>query len=335
MTFRIFVTGSGIATDAETLLRNEGCVLLQGDPGDTATEIAQKIADFCPDALIVRQGNISEDVIAASPKLRVICKHGTGTDNIDVKAASSLNIPVMYTPNANYESVAEHTLALILSLYRKIPDQDRKVRSGKFDKKHFSGQELLGKTLGLVGFGRVARRLSELVAPFDVKVIVYHPSGKKEKLPSHISKVASLTDILTHSDIVSLHAPLTTETQGMIDSRAFAKMKNGACLINTARGLLVNEAHLIKALEDGKLGGAALDTYEVEPPAAGSPLHSFDNVVLTMHTAGNSDSSLRKMAMGSARNVLAALRNEPLDPSSLKNAEQISRDLLTDSVDDS
>ena len=328
MTFRIFVTGSGIVRDAETLLESEGCTLMQGNAADSSDEIARKVADFCPDALIVRQGQISEDVIAACAKLKVICKHGTGTDNIDIDAASGRNIPVMYTPDTNNESVAEHTLALILSLIRRIPDQDRKIRRGDFDKKGYKGQELLGKTLGLVGFGRVARRLCELVAPFNVKVIAYHLSGKEETLPPYISKVSSLDEILSKSDIVSLHVPLTTQTEGMIDSDALAKMKKGAYLINTARGPLVNEVHLIKALQDGQIGAAALDTFEVEPPAADSPLHFLENVVLTMHTAGNSDTSLRNMAMGAARNVLAALGNEALSPLLVINADQISDDIM-------
>ena len=302
----------------------EGCVLMQGDPKDTSADLERKIAEFQPDALIVRQGEINSDVISASEKLKVICKHGTGTDNIDIDAASNRDIPVMYTPDANYESVAEHTLALILSLIRKIPDQDRTIRRGLFDKKGFGGQDLLGRTLGLVGFGRIARRLSELVAPFHMKVLVYHPSNTDEALPRYISKVSSITDIFSKSDIVSLHVPLTEDTEGMVDSVAFARMKKGAYLINTARGSLVNEDHLVTALQDRQIRGAALDTFAVEPLAKNSPLYHLDNVVMTMHTAGNSDSSLKNMAMDSVRNIMAALKNEPLDPRMVINKEKLS-----------
>lgn len=314
MTFRVFATGSGILKEAQNFLESEGCVLEQGDPADSPADIAQKVARFSADALIVRQGNINDSVIGASANLRVICKHGTGTDNIDIEAASRRNIPVMYTPDANYECVAEHTLGLILSLLRKIPSQDRRIRRGQFDKKGFSGQELLGRTLGLVGFGRIARRLSELVAPFDVAVIVYHPSCTDETLAPHIFKVSSVDEVLRQSDIVSLHLPLLADTKGIIDSDALSKMKKQAYLINTSRGPIVNEGHLIRALEDGQILGAALDTFAVEPMPADSPLYRLDNVVMTMHTAGNSDASLRNMAMGSAHNVLAALRDQPLDP---------------------
>ena len=188
----------------------------------------------------------------------------------------------------------------------------------------FGGQDLLGRTLGLVGFGRIARRLSELVAPFHMKVLVYHPSNTDEALPRYISKVSSITDIFSQSDIVSLHAPLTEDTKGMVDSVAFARMKKGAYLINTARGSLVNEDHLVTALQDRQIRGAALDTFAVEPLAKNSPLYHLDNVVMTMHTAGNSDSSLKNMAMDSVRNIMAALKNEPLDPRMVINKERIS-----------
>ncbi len=321
MSFRVFHTGSGISEEAQEFLVNEGCSLMRGDPVDSAADIARKVRDFSADALIVRQGDINDDVIAASDNLRVICKHGTGTDNIDIDAATRRNVLVMYTPYATVESAAEHTLGLILSLFRQIPDQDKKVRSGDFAKKGFRGQELRGKTLGLVGFGRIARRLSELVAPFNVKVIVNHPSNSEENLAAHVSKVLSLAELLRQSDIVSLHVPLTDATRAMMDREAFALMKKNAYLINTARGLVVKENDLIDALTTGQIMGAALDTYETEPPGSDNPLYQMDNVVLTMHTAGNSDSSLRNMAMGSARNILAALRNETLDPDFVLNSQ--------------
>ena len=296
---------------------------MQGHPEDSSADIVRKLSSFGPDALIVRQGRINEDVITASANLKAICKHGIGTDNIDIQAASRHNIPVMYTPDANYEAVAEHTLGLILALTRQIPRQDARIRRGIFDKTGYSGQELTGKTLGLIGFGRIARRLSELVAPFNLKVIAHHASNSNELLPTYISKERSLTALLSKSDIVSLHVPLTKDTEGMIDASAFEKMKDSAFLINTARGRLVNEAQLIKALQEGRIGGAALDTYDEEPPPSDSPLYKLDNTVLTMHTAGNSDLSLLNMAFGSARNILAVLRNEPLDSRMILNKNHL------------
>jgi D-3-phosphoglycerate dehydrogenase len=323
MTYRVFVTGSGIAKPAQEFLENEGCILIQGDPADSSGDIARKVRSFGADALIVRQGRIDEDVITASANLKAICKHGIGTDNIDIRAASRHNIPVMYTPDATSGAAAEHTLGLILALTRRIPDQDAKIRRGIFDKTGFSGQELTGKTLGLIGFGRIARRLSELVAPFNLKVIAHHTSSSNEPLPPYISKERLLNEVLSKSDIVSLHVPLTEDTEGMIDTGAFEIMKSTAFLINTARGRLVNEGHLIKALQEGLIGGAALDTFDEEPPPPGSPLYALENTVLTMHTAGNSDLSLMNMAFGAAQNILTALRKEPLDTRLVINAKQI------------
>jgi D-3-phosphoglycerate dehydrogenase len=321
VSFRVFATGSCIAQVAKDFLLSEGCVLEQGEPSDAAEDIAEKVAALAADALIVRQGQINDAVIAASENLKVICKHGIGTDNIDIDAASRRGIRVVYTPNANYECVAEHALGLMLSLSRKIPSQDRQTRRGEFSKKGFDGQELQGKTVGLVGFGRIARRLCELLAPFKVSVVTYHPSNTRETLAPYIRKVNSVEEVLRFSDIVSLHLPLDGETRQLIDRDRLEEMKSSAYLINTARGGLVNEAHLIAALKKGQIRGAALDTFEVEPVPPDSPLYDLDNVVLTMHTAGNSDASLARMAMDSATNVLAVLRGDSLDPRIALNGE--------------
>lgn len=313
MNFRIFVTGSGLASAGTALLEQAGCTILQGAPTDAISDIIDKVSIFSPHALIVRQGQITPEVMEACGDLRVICKHGTGVDNIDINGASDRGIPVLYTPDATCESTAEHTLGLILALVRQIPRQDQKVRGGDFNKAGFSGQELLGKTLGLVGFGRIARRLCDLVEPFRMNVIAYHPSCTKELLPSHVSKSISVESIFSDSDFVSLHLPLTPETHGMVNKNMLSTMKQSAYLINTARGPLVNEKDLVDALVNETIKGAAIDTFEVEPPAADNPLYGFSNVVLTMHTAGNSDASLINMATVAASNVLAVLRNEFLD----------------------
>lgn len=313
MNFRVFVTGSGLARCGEDLLKNAGCSTMQGTPTDSSTDIIRKVSTFRPHALIVRQGQITQEVIDACGDLKVICKHGTGVDNIDIDAASARGIPVMYTPDANFESAAEHTLGLLLSLVRQIPQQDRKIREGDFNKASFGGQELLGKTLGLIGFGRIARRLCDLVEPFRMKVVVFHPSCTHEVLPDHVSKSTSIGPVFSSSDFVSLHLPLTPDTHGMVDKTVLSTMKQTAYLINTARGSLINEQDLINALVNGTIAGAAIDTFEVEPPELTNPLCKMSNVVLTMHTAGNSDASLLNMATASASNVLTVLNDEPVD----------------------
>ena len=321
MSFKIFITGSGLAQEAQQLLKKEDCIYETGDPKDSPEDIARKLRQFDPDAIIVRQGNINSMVQEAAKSLKVICKHGVGTDNIDVAAATKRGIPVMYTPLANYESTAEHTLALMLSLARRIPFEDRRIRNGIFDKKQYEGIELFGKFLGLIGFGRIGRRLAELVAPFKMNVVVYHPSCKVENLPQYISKVERVEDLFAQADIVSIHCHLTPETANLINKQAIAQMKAGAYLINTARGGIVNETDLFQALIEKRISGAALDVLAVEPPVEDNPLFKLDNVILSPHVGGASDNSLRNMGSEAIKNVLAILNGSAFDMESLVNKE--------------
>jgi D-3-phosphoglycerate dehydrogenase len=321
MSHRIFITGTRIADIALQLLRDRDCVVEIGDPRDSPEDLARKLARFEPDGLIVRQGRIVGAVQDAAKGLRVICKHGVGTDNIDVAEATRRRIPVLFTPGTNTESVAEHTLGLILSLTRGIPQQDRRIRGGTYEKATYDGRELLGMTLGLVGFGRIARRLCELLAPFEVQVVVYHPSCTIEALAGHVSKAQHLEELLPRADILSLHCPLTSATRGLVNGRTIAQMKKGACIVNTARGGLIDEKHLVEALRSGRLGGAALDVLEDEPAAENSPLLGLDNVILTPHVGGASDRSMTNMGLQAVRNVLAVLEREPVDPRSVLNGE--------------
>ena len=319
--YRIFITGSGLCAPAQEYLLAQTCIALTGDPRDTPEDIATQLRAFQPNALIVRQGKISAAVMdAAGGGLGAICKHGVGTDNIDINAASARNIPVMVTPNANFEAVAQHSLGMILALARRIPSQERRLRGGVFDKAGYDGLELGGRTLGLIGFGRVGRRLAALVAPLGMQVVIYHPSQRAESLPGKARKVDSVEAVFELADILSLHCPLREENRGLINRRSIELMKPGACLINTARGGLIVEAELVQALESGRLGGAALDVFEVEPPAADNPLFALDSVIATPHIAGSSDQSLLNMGRDAVDNVLAVLRGEAVDARSLLNA---------------
>ena len=321
MSYRIFITGSGIVEEAQQLLKKEKCIFEIGDPKDGPEDIARKLRIFKPDGIIVRQGNINSEVQDAAQSLKVICKHGVGTDNIDIEAATKRGIPVMYTPLANYESTAEHTLALILSLVRRIPFEDKRIRSGVFVKKQYDGIELQGKTLGLIGFGRIGRRLAELVAPFKMNVVVYHPSCKVENLPQYISKVERVESLFTQADIISIHCQLKPETGNLINKQTIAQMKGGAYLINTARGGIVNEYDLLQALKEKRISGAALDVFEIEPPAVDNPLFKLENVILTPHIAGASDNSLMNMGIEAIKNVLTVLKGASFDIESLVNKE--------------
>jgi D-3-phosphoglycerate dehydrogenase len=253
--------------------------------------------------------------------LKVICKHGVGVDNIDVAAATRRSIPVMFTPGASTNVVAEHTLALLLALLRRIPQEDKQLRSGVFDKTRYCGTELRGKTVGLIGYGRIARRVAELVAPFQVETLVYHPSATDEVLPQGVSKAKDVEEVLRRSDIVSLHCPLTASTIAMINEQSIERMKQGALLINTARGQIIDEDALVKALRSGRLGGAALDVFATEPLPANHPLLALEQVILTSHVGGSSVASLTHMGMKAAFNVLAVLSGHPVDLSNVLNPE--------------
>ncbi len=319
MSYRIFLTGTRIADVALKILDNNNCIYEIGDPKDTPEDLVRKLKAFNPDGLIVRQGKITAAVQDAAENLRVICKHGVGVDNIDLSAATERGTPVMYTPKANFESTAEHAFALMFSLVRKIPLQDKRIRNGIFDKKGYDGLELLGKTLGIIGFGRIGKRLAELVAPFKMKVLVYHPSQREEALADYIEKVKTPAEIFPRADIISLHCPLNENTRYLINKDSIAAMKDGAYLVNTARGGIINEVDLHQALMNGKLGGAALDAFEKEPPPADHPLFSLDNVIMTTHIGGVSDNSFRNMGIGAVTNVLSVLNGEFPELESLVN----------------
>jgi len=326
VTFRIFITGSGISAEAQKLLEKEDCIFMVGNPLDSPEDIAERLKAFDPDGLIVRQGKINSLVLDAARGLKVICKHGVGTDNIDVNAATDRRIPVFYTPGANFESVAEHTLALILSLTRKIPEQDKRIRNGIFEKKNYDGLELTGKILGIIGFGLIGRRLMELVAPFQMNVIVYHPSITDEVLPKNVRKANHMNMVLEQSDIISLHCPLTSETRGMINKNTIALMKENVILVNTARGGIINEFDLAQALQDGKIKAAALDVFDTEPPRTDNPLFSLENIIFTTHTAGISDNSYKNMGMTSVKHVLSVLKGIPIDRNALINKNYLTND---------
>ena len=315
---RIFVTGPALAEEAKALLSRRGCVCAFGHDGDSPDDIARKLATFQPDGLIVRKGLITEAVIGAAGTLRAISKHGVGVDNIDVAAATARGIPVMITALANYESVAEHTLALIFALSRRIPAQDRKVRQGIWDRGDYGIDDLRGKTLGLVGFGRIARRLVELVRPLEMRVLVFDPYARSA---GSSVRFVDLMELLSLADIVSIHCPLTPETRGLLGRAQLAAMKPTAWIVNTARGAVVDETALIEALRDRRIAGAALDTFSSEPPGPNHPLFAVDSVVVSAHIGGFSRNSFRNMGVGAVENVLAVLDGGMPERACLVNPE--------------
>ena len=318
--FRIFVTGSHIAEEALALLSARECVCRFGTESDGPDMIAQKVREFQPEGLIVRKGIINETVIRASTALKAIAKHGVGVDNIDVAAATKRRIPVMITAEANYESVAEQTLALILAISRRVAAQDRKVKQGIWDRKDFGSGDLRGKCLGLVGFGRIGRRLYELMKPLEMRVLFYDPNVGNHAIAHRVS---DLRELLSEADVVSLHCPLTPQTRHLIGSNEFAMMKPEAFIVNTARGAVIDEKALIEALQEKRIAAAALDTFEKEPPDPRNPLLAMDNVVASAHVSAFSKESFRNMGVGAVENILTVLEGRIPDPPCLINPEAL------------
>jgi len=260
--------------------------------------------------LVVRSATwVDAELIAAGPALRVVGRAGTGTDNIDLEAATRAGILVVNAPNANALSAAEHTLALLLALARRVPEGDRSVRSGGWERKRLGGVELAGKTLGIVGLGRIGRLVAERARAFGMSLLVYDPFVSGDPGALGAERVSRLEDLMTRSDFVTLHVPLTPETRGLIGEEALRHARPGLLLVNTARGGVVDEEALDAALRAGRVAGAALDVFASEPPT-GSPLLGLPQVVVTPHLGASTAEAQARAGVEVAGAVAAALRGE-------------------------
>lgn len=273
----------------------------------TRAELLEQIGGY--DALITRSGTpVDAALIARAPKLKVIGRAGLSLDNIDIAAATDHGMMVTHTPEAYSLSAAEHTLALMLALCRKIPAAHASLRRGEWTRERFTGAQLYGKTLGLVGLGRVGRLVAARAQAFGMAVLAYDPYTSDEAAVRRQGiTLATLDEVLAQADYVSLHAELTPETRRLLGAAELAQMKPGARLINCARGELVDEAALAAALRAGRLAGAALDVFTHEPPTDDA-LSSLPNVVLTPHLGASTTETQREASAQIARQVLGALR---------------------------
>ncbi|MBI5788393.1 MAG: phosphoglycerate dehydrogenase [Candidatus Schekmanbacteria bacterium] len=262
----------------------------------TPQELIDCVGDY--EALIVRSGTkVTAPVIDAAKKLKVIGRAGTGIDNVDLEAATKRGIIVMNTPGGNTLSTAEHTLAMILALSRQIPQANASIKAGLWEKKKFMGVELFGKTLGIVGLGRIGAELARRAQKFGMRVLTYDPYINMEATRRLGVEVREFNQLLPEADFVTLHLPLTARTKYIIDSKAIQLMKKGARLINCARGGLVDEKALTEALQSGHLAGAALDVFEQEPAPADHPLLKFPQVVVTPHLGASTKEAQEKVAV--------------------------------------
>jgi len=291
------------------LLKKEVDVIPASDP--SVETVCKEIRGI--DGVIVRTAPFTRKIIESADKLKAIGRHGVGVDNIDIKAASEQGITVVHTPNANMVSVAEHTMSLMLALAKRLFISDRATREGHFGiREQFAAIDLEGKTLGIIGLGRVGSTLAERCkAGFNMKVLAYDPYLFLEKAKEvGISLCNNLPELLKKSDFVSIHIPLTKETRNLIGEGELRLMKPIAFLINVARGGIVNEKALAKALRNGWIAGAAIDVFSQEPPEPDNPLLKIENIILSPHMAALTRECVIKMATGAAEGVLDILRGD-------------------------
>ncbi len=260
------------------------------------------------DGLIAGLDAIDVAALAAADALRVVARYGVGVDNVDLAAAAARGIVVTNTPGANARSVAELAATLLLLLARPVARAAAETRAGGWPR--LPGLSLAGKTVGLVGFGAIGRQTARLLGGFDCRLLAYDPLLNEATAAALGVQAASLDELLAASDFVSLHAPVTPETRGLVDAAFLARMKPGASLINTARGELVDEAALLAALTSGHLHGAALDAFATEPPGADNPLLALPNVIATPHMGAHTDGATTAMGRMALADCLAVLRGE-------------------------
>ncbi len=295
----VVLTDPSVHPEAVARLRARAeVVVLDGYPDETTLSAACRGAD----AVLARLGVVTGGVIDASPRLRIIARHGAGSDGVDLAAATARGIVVTTTGPANAGAVAEYTIALLLGLLRKVPTADAGMRAGLWSREPLVGGALEGRTLGIVGCGAVGTRVARIAQAFGMTVLASEP-GRPGVSPAEVPALP-LLELLPRCDVVSQHLRLTDCNVGIIDAAAIAAMKRGAVLVNTARGELVDEAALIAALQSGHLAGAALDTYLVEPLPRGSVLRAMPNVVLSPHVAGQTSDAVLRVGLAAVQAIL-------------------------------
>jgi len=266
-------------------------------------EIKKIVGDY--NGWVIRSGTkVTADLIEAAENLKVIGRAGVGVENIDVEAASKKGVVVMNTPGGNNVTTAEHTISLMLSLARHIPQAVASLKGGQWKRDRFMGVELCNKTLGVIGLGNVGRIVAERAAGLRMKVVAHDPFISSENAARLGVELVSLEEIFKRSDFITVHVPLTNETRGMINRKTFAKMKKGVRIINCARGGIVDEKDLAEALKEGKVAGAALDVFVDEPPPSDHPLLKMEQVVTTPHLGASTDEAQLNVAIAVAEQMV-------------------------------
>jgi D-3-phosphoglycerate dehydrogenase len=275
-------------------------------PGTKAERLLEIIGNY--DALVVRSATkVNAAVLAHAARLKVVGRAGTGVDNIDVDAATRRGILVMNTPGGNTISTAEHTVSMLLALARNIPQANRSLLRGEWEKKKYVGTEVFEKTLGVVGLGKIGREVAARCRALGMQVIGFDPVLGSEVAARLQIQLVTLAELYRRSDFITVHTPLSAETRGLLNDEILAACKRGVRLINCARGGIIDEQALLRALESGQVGGAALDVFEVEPPA-GNPLLAHERVIATPHLGASTEEAQEKVAIQIAHQIADVLK---------------------------
>ena len=300
MSYKVLIP-QDIAEEGKEFLLKRGYEIKMGS-GTTEADMIRDVADC--DAILLRTAKVSKSVLEAGSNLRIVARHGAGYNNVDIDAASELGIWVTNAPDSTTISVAEFTMGAILAAAKRTFLLANALKEGNFDYKNsHKGVDLYQKTLGIIGLGRIGREVAKKASlGFDMNVIAYAPRAEKETLPEYVT-LAGWEQVFRESDFISLHVPLTKETNQMVGSREFDWMKNTSYLINCARGEVVCEADLIEALEKKKIAGVFADVLEQEPPARDNPLFDMECAVVTPHMASNTQECMVKMAVQAASQI--------------------------------
>jgi D-3-phosphoglycerate dehydrogenase len=296
-----------IGDEALRLLRDAGCRITSNPGSGTLTEDALVVAVADADAMIAGVEPVTARVLDAAPRLRVVARRGVGCDTVDVAAATERGVAVTITAGALTDAVADHAMALLLAVARRVPQFDRLVKSGGWDR--VPGVDLGGKTLGLLGFGAIGRAVARRAAGFGMRVLACDVLPDAAAAEALGVTLCGQDTVLAESDFVSLHVPLGPTTRGLIGATALRRMKPSAYLINTSRGPVVDEAALLQALRDGTLAGAGLDVFEHEP-TRNRALVELDSVVATPHVASHTVETVARMERSCAEAVLATLHGQ-------------------------
>jgi D-3-phosphoglycerate dehydrogenase len=305
--WRIILT-DGLDDVGVSVLEKEAEVVKRS--GISAEELKNELKDY--DAIIIRsRTKITREMIDVGTRLKVIGRAGVGVDNIDLDAAKEKDIVVVNAPSATTESVAELTLGLIFALAREIPRADASMKRGEWAKKDFMGTELYGKTLGIIGFGRIGSTVGQMASAMGMRINACCDFTIPETIRIIGGELLMMDDIIERSDFIAVHTPLTEKTHGLIDAATIARMKDGVYIVCTARGGIIDETALLAALNSGKVAGAALDVFEKEPPD-NVELITHPHVIASPHIAGQTSEAQRRASVDISKEVLAALKSEKL-----------------------